>query len=137
MNSMPPIADLDLRRASLCQLLHWLAVGRVQPQALADVYQQAIERLNPELNAYVDQRSGLLQDQATMADRRRRDGVMGRLDGIPLALKDNFDIAGWPTRAGLPGRGKPAQDDAHVVARLRASGAILLGKTNMDEGALG
>ncbi len=39
MNSMPPIADLDLRRASLCQLLHWLAVGRVQPQALADVYQ--------------------------------------------------------------------------------------------------
>jgi Asp-tRNAAsn/Glu-tRNAGln amidotransferase A subunit and related amidases len=77
MNSMPPIADLDLRRASLCQLLHWLAVGRVQPQTLADAYQQAIERLNPELNAYVDERSGLLQDQAHMADRRRRDGVIG------------------------------------------------------------
>ena len=137
MNSMPPIADLDLRRASLCQLLHWLAVGRVQPQALADVYQQAIERINPELNAYVDQRLGLLQEQAHMADRRRRDGVIGRLDGIPLALKDNFDMAGWPTRVGLPGREYPAQEDAHVVARLRASGAILVGKTNMDEGALG
>ena len=49
MNSMPPIADLDLRRASLCQLLHWLAAGRVQPQALTDAYQTAIERLNPEL----------------------------------------------------------------------------------------
>ncbi len=72
-----------------------------------------------------------------MADRRRRDGVIGRLDGIPLALKDNFDMAGWPTRAGLPGRGKPVAEDAHVVARLRASGAMLLGKTNMDEGALG
>jgi Asp-tRNA(Asn)/Glu-tRNA(Gln) amidotransferase A subunit family amidase len=41
-----------------------------------------------------------------MADRRRRDGVIGRLDGIPLALKDNFDVAGWPTRAGLPGRAR-------------------------------
>lgn len=137
MNSMPPIADIDLRRASLCQLLHWLAAGRVRPEALAEVYQQAIERINPQLNAYVDQRSGLAQEQALMADRRRRDGVIGRLDGIPLALKDNFDIAGWPTRVGLPGRGKSAPKDSHVVARLRASGAVLLGKTNMDEGALG
>ncbi len=137
MNPMSPIADLDLRRASLCQLLHWLAVGRVQPQALADVYQQAIDRLNPVLNVYVDQRSGMLQEQANMAGRRRRDGVIGRLDGIPLALKDNFDMAGWPTRVGLPGRETPVQEDAHVVARLRASGAVLIGKTNMDEGALG
>ncbi len=137
MNSTPPIADLDLRRASLCQLLHWLALGRVQPEALSQVYQQAIERINPQLNAYVDQRSGLMQEQARMADRRRRDGLIGRLDGIPLALKDNFDMAGWPTRVGLPGRGHPVQADAHVVARLRASGAVLVGKTNMDEGALG
>jgi Asp-tRNA(Asn)/Glu-tRNA(Gln) amidotransferase A subunit family amidase len=137
MNLTPPLADLDLRRASLCQLLHWLAAGRVQPEALTDVYQRAIEQLNPQLNAYVDQRSGLMQEQAHMADRRRRDGVIGRLDGIPLALKDNFDVAGWPTRAGLPGRHKPAEGDSHVVARLRASGAVLVGKTNMDEGALG
>ena len=137
MNSISPIAEIDLRRASLCQLLHWLAAGRARPEALADVYQQAIERINPQLNAFIDQRSGLCQEQAHMADRRRRDGAIGRLDGIPLAIKDNFDIAGWPTRAGLPGRGKPAQEDAHVVARLRASGAVLLGKTNMDEGALG
>ncbi|MBN8712968.1 MAG: amidase [Xanthomonadales bacterium] len=137
MNSQQPIADFELRGASLCQLLHWLAVGRVQPQALTDAYQAAIERLDPQLNAYVDVRSGLLQDQAQMADRRRRDGVIGRLDGIPLALKDNLDVAGWPTRAGLPGREQPAESDAHVVARLRASGAVLVGKTNMDEGALG
>ena len=137
MNSMPPIADIDLRRASLCQLLHWLATGRVRPEALADVYQQAIERLDPQLNCYVDQRPGLMQEQAHMADRRRRDGVIGRLDGIPLALKDNLDMAGWPTRVGLPGRGKPVANDAHVVARLRASGAVVIGKTNMDEGALG
>ncbi len=137
MNPLSPLADIDLRRATLCQLLHWLAIGRVQPQALADAYQTAIERINPQLNAYVDVRFGLLQDQANMASRRRHEGVIGRLDGIPLALKDNFDMAGWPTRVGLPGRDRPAQSDAHVVARLRASGAVLVGKTNMDEGALG
>jgi hypothetical protein len=49
MNSMPPIADLDLRRATLCQLLHWLASGRVQPQALSDVYLQA--RLNGSIRS--------------------------------------------------------------------------------------
>lgn len=137
MNTMPPIADLDMRRASLCQLLHWLAAGRVQPEPLAEVYQDAIERINPQLNAYVDVMPGLIQEQARAAQHRRRDGVIGRLDGIPIALKDNFDVAGWPTRAGLAGRTQPAQDDAHVVSRLRASGAVLLGKTNMDEGALG
>ena len=137
MNTLPPIADLDMRRASLCQLLHWLAAGRVQPEPLAEVYQDAIERINPQLNAYLDVMPGLVQEQARAAQHRRRDGVIGRLDGIPIALKDNFDVAGWPTRAGLAGRTQPAHDDAHVVSRLRASGAVLLGKTNMDEGALG
>ncbi|MGC1550840.1 MAG: amidase [Rhodanobacter sp.] len=137
MNQLPPIADFDLRRASLCQLLHWLAAGRVQPRVLAEAYQEAIDRINPQLNAYVGLSPGLLQEQARNAEHRRRDGVIGRLDGIPIALKDNFDIAGWATHAGLPGRRRPVQDDAHVVARLRASGAVLIGKTNMDEGALG
>ena len=137
MNSPSPVADLDLRRATLCQLLHWLASGRVQARALSEVYLEAIERINPQINAYVDLRSSLMQDQAHRADRRRRDGAIGRLDGIPMALKDNFDVAGWPTRAGLPGRRGPAEHDAHVVQRLRASGAVLVGRTNMDEGALG
>ena len=121
----------------MCQLLHWLAVERVQPQALAETYLEAIERLNPQLNAYLGLSSTMLQEQALAAQHRRRDGVIGRLDGIPIALKDNFDVAGGPTSAGLAGRQKPVSDDAHVVSRLRASGAVLIGKTNMDEGALG
>lgn len=137
MNSLPPIAELDMRRATLCQLLHWLAADRVQPQVLADVYLDAIERIDPQINSFVEVQGRLVQEQARTAGKRRRDGVIGRLDGIPIALKDNFDVAGWPTRVGLPGRTDPAEHDAHVVARLRASGALLLGKTNMDEGALG
>ncbi|MDE2317411.1 MAG: amidase, partial [Xanthomonadaceae bacterium] len=137
MSSLPPIADLDLRRATVCQLLHWMAIGRTHPQAVAEAYGEAIGRINPQLNAYVGLSASLMQEQARTAEHRRRDGVIGRLDGIPVAIKDNLDIAGWPTRAGLPGRDKPATNDAHAVARLRASGAVLTGKTNMDEGALG
>ncbi|WP_049621928.1 amidase [Frateuria defendens] len=137
MSAMPPIADLDLRRATLCQLLHWLAAGRTRPRVLAEAYQQAIERIDPKLHAYVDLRLGMLQEQAGTAEHRRRDGVIGRLDGLPIALKDNLDMAGWPTRAGLPGREAPVAEDSHAVARLRAAGAVLIGKTNMDEGALG
>ncbi|HET6586514.1 MAG TPA: amidase [Oleiagrimonas sp.] len=138
MNNPSLVEAPELRRASLCQILHWLALERTSPQMLADVYRDAIERLNPVLNAYVDSRSGLLQEQAQGAARRRREGVMGRLDGIPVAIKDNFDIAGWPTGAGLPGRADHmAPQDAHVMARLRAAGAVVLGKTNLDEGALG
>ena len=137
MNAFPPIGDTDLRRATLCQTLHWLASGQVQPGRLAEVYLDAIERGNPRLNAYVGLSPGLTREQAQGAERRRRDGVIGRLDGVPIAIKDNFDIAGWVTRSGLPGPGRPAEHDAHVVARLRASGAVLIGKTNMDEGALG
>jgi len=137
MNTMPPVADTDMRRATLLQVLHWLAIGRVQPQALSDAYQNAIERLNPRLNAFVDFSAPLIQEQALAADRRRRDGVIGRLDGIPIAIKDNFDLAGVPTRVGMRRRSAIADQDAHIVARLRASGAVLLGKTNMDEGALG
>jgi aspartyl-tRNA(Asn)/glutamyl-tRNA(Gln) amidotransferase subunit A len=138
MNTMPPVADTDMRRATLLQILHWLAIGRVQPQALSDVYQNAIERLNPRLNAFVaDFSASLIQEQARAADRRRRDGVIGRLDGMPIAIKDNFDVAGVPTRAGMRRRSVVPAGDAHIVTRLRASGAVLLGKTNMDEGALG
>ncbi|RDJ00423.1 amidase [Dyella solisilvae] len=137
MNLQPLISDLDLRRATMCQLLHWLAVERVRPQGLAEVYEEAIERFNPTLNAYVGLSSALLQEQSLAAEHRRRDGVIGRLDGIPVAIKDNFDVAGWPTGAGLLGRRRPVAEDAHVVTRLRASGALLVGKTNMDEGALG
>jgi Asp-tRNA(Asn)/Glu-tRNA(Gln) amidotransferase A subunit family amidase len=137
MSFLPPINELDLRRGTLCQLLHWLAAGRVHPVALAETYLEAIERINPQLNAYVGFSPPLLREQARAAENRRRDGIIGRLDGIPVVLKDNFDIAGWSTRAGLPDTGVAAERDAHVVARLRASGALLTGKTNMDEGALG
>ena len=127
-----------LRRGGVWQCLHWLAAGRTTSEALAEACLAAIDRRDPELHAFVDVRRDLVLDQAASAQRRRREGPIGRLDGIPVAIKDNFDVAGYPTRAGLPTRdGHVARNDAHAVARLRAAGAVLLGKTNLDEGALG
>ena len=127
-----------VRRGGVWQCLHWLASGRATPEALAEACLAAIGRLDPELHAFVDVRPGIVRDQAASAARRRREGPIGRLDGIPVAVKDNFDVAGYPTRCGLPTReDHVARNDAHAIGRLRAAGAVLLGKTNLDEGALG
>ncbi|HEU0277232.1 MAG TPA: amidase [Rhodanobacteraceae bacterium] len=132
------LAPAVLRRGGLWQCLHWLAAGHTTPDALADTCLAAIERLDPALHVFVDLRPDIVRDQAASAQRRRHEGPIGRLDGIPVAIKDNFDVAGYPTRVGLPSReAHVARQDAHAIARLRAAGAVLLGKTNLDEGALG
>ena len=74
--------------------------------------------------------------EADAADRRARDGAsLGPLDGAIVSIKDLFDVAGEPTRAGsrILADAAPAQADAPVVRRLREAGAIILGKTNMSE----
>jgi len=132
-------ADRALRGATLCQLLHWLAAGRVDAQTLARVHLAAIAA-RPELNAYLPiapQDAQAVIDQARAMDARRAGGQpLGRLTGVPVSIKDSLDVAGLATRCGLPG-GTIAARDAHVVERLRNAGAVLLGKTGMDEGALG
>jgi Asp-tRNA(Asn)/Glu-tRNA(Gln) amidotransferase A subunit family amidase len=131
-------AALDARRlrgADLCQALHWLASGRVSAGALMQAYLDAIAARNAELNAYVALNPGA-QAEAQASDARRAAGKFGRLDGVPIAVKDNFDVAGLPTGCGLPGTHAPATADSHVVARLRGAGAVILGKTQVPEASL-
>ncbi len=74
--------------------------------------------------------------EADAIDRRRQAGIWtGPLGGIPISVKDLFDIRGIPTTAGsiLLGEAAPATDDAVAVARLRAAGAVIVGRTNMTE----
>lgn len=59
------------------------------------------------------------------------------LFGIPFAVKDNVDVAGWPTSAACPAFTYTAEHDATAVARLKAAGAVLIGKTNLDQFATG
>lgn len=132
------IADEDLRGATAFQLLHWLACGRVDSIRLTACHRAAIERENPRLNAYVALDDGAFAAASASAARRQEGRLIGRLDGLPVAVKDNLDVAGQATTAGLPGRSRRiATQDAVAVARLRAAGAVVLGKTSLDEGALG
>ena len=134
---MPRTAD-RLRHAPLCTVLHALATGETTSAALTEACLAAIER-DAALNAWTFVDADGARRAAREADARRAEGrTVGRLDGIPLAIKDNFDVAGLPTTAGLAARrGRLAHEDAHVVSKLRGAGAVLLGKTNLDEAAFG
>lgn len=128
-----------LRHSSLCRQLALLARGEVSATALATLYLDAIADENPERNAYLHiDRDGALAAAAASDQRRARGEPLGRLDGVPLAIKDNLDVAGLPTSAGLVGRRRAlAERDAGCVARLRGAGAVILGKTSLDEAMLG
>lgn len=128
----------SLRRGPLVRVLAALASGDVGSEALVRASLEAIER-DAALNAWTHVDADGALAAARASDARRAAGKpLGRLDGVPLALKDNLDAAGMPTSLGLPARrDRIAQDDAHVVARLRGAGAVLLGKTGMDALGLG
>jgi aspartyl-tRNA(Asn)/glutamyl-tRNA(Gln) amidotransferase subunit A len=100
---------------------------------------KAIDARNPALNALVavDAEGARAAAQASAA-RIARAGALGPLDGMPVAIKDNIDVAGLPAAAGMGARrGRRPGTDAHCVERLRAHGAVILGKAHMDEAALG
>lgn len=126
-----------LRQAPLYRVLHALAKGETSSEALTGACLAAIAR-DGHLNAWtwVDAAGALAAARAS--DERRAEGKpLGRLDGVPIAVTDAFDIAGMPTSLGLPGHPGLAEHDAHVVRRLRGAGAVFLGKTNLDEAAFG
>ena len=132
------LSDDELRGASAFQHLHWLAAGRIDSARLTTCHLAAIAADDSRLNAFITLDPGAMQQAAATDARRRESRAIGRLDGLTVAIKDNLDVDGLPTSAGLPGRRERiAPVDAAAVARLRAAGAVFLGKTNLDEGALG
>lgn len=101
-------------------------------QSLAD-----IERLQPALNCFVViDEAGAHRAAAESDQRRRQGGRLSALDGIPIALKDNIDVEGLATCNGSK-FSHPVSGDATVSQKLRAAGAVILGKLNMDECAIG
>src|SRR6476469_4410680 len=118
---------------TLTSLLYRLASGRVTAVELTRQSLAAIEASQPTLNAFrVVMRKQALAD-AARADRRRAAGQQGPLLGIPIAVKDDVDVAGVPTMFGAAGRVHLAAADAEVVRRLWTAGAVIVGKTNTCE----
>jgi amidase len=109
--------------------------GALSPTELVTAHLREIDRRNPAINAFVTVLAASALAAAREAERALAHGEpLGLLHGVPVTVKDSFDVAGLPTRAGSRLRSAtPAAADAVAVARLRAQGAILLGKTNTPE----
>src|SRR2546426_5901817 len=122
-------------RHSLCVMASLVRGGEVSPVELVGAHLAQIERLNPKLNAFVVVMADEARRQAREAEAAlRRGDLLGPLHGIPVTVKDSFDVAGPPTLCGSKLRlGHRAGRDATSVARLRAAGAIVIGKTNCPE----
>src|SRR2546429_6913591 len=107
----------------------------VSPVEVTRAHLERIERLNPELNAFVDCQPEAVLAQARAAEKAiLRGDELGPLHGVPLSIKSAIDVAGHRCEAGTRLRaGHIAAQDAPLVARLRAAGAVILGVTNTPE----
>ncbi|MEW6427228.1 MAG: Asp-tRNA(Asn)/Glu-tRNA(Gln) amidotransferase subunit GatA [Thermodesulfobacteriota bacterium] len=129
---------MDFHRLPLHRLHELLTGGETSAAALTAHFLDRIERLEPEINAYLTvDREGALA-QAAAADRRLRQGEAPALCGIPLSIKDVLCTRNLRTTCGsrILENFRPVYD-ATVVERLRAAGAVILGKVSMDEFAMG
>ncbi|WP_114648883.1 Asp-tRNA(Asn)/Glu-tRNA(Gln) amidotransferase subunit GatA [Pseudothauera hydrothermalis] len=124
--------------ASLSELRRALDTRRISAVELATLFLDRIDSANPQLNAFITVDRDRALAAARQADARIAAGSAGPLTGIPLAHKDVFCTEGVLTSCGskmLANFISPY--DAHIVALLKAAGAVMLGKTNMDEFAMG
>ena len=124
---------------TVAQLAADLAAGRTSSRRLTE---EALAKIaDPEgegARAFIKVYAESALAEADFSDRLRKGGVRrSPVDGLPVSLKDLFDVGGDVTRAGSKAFEKKAETDAPAVARLRAAGAVLLGRTNMVEFAFG
>ena len=118
---------------------HALSSGVCTSLELTHTLLKRIHARNPVLNAYLHiDDEGALRDAAKSDARRKHGKLLGPLDGLSLAVKDNIDVLGMPTTAGMATRrARMASKDSFVVRQLRQEGMLVIGKLNMHEAALG
>jgi len=107
--------------------------GDVSSRELVELALARIERLDPKLNAFATVYGDRALLEAAQADARRRGSDERPLLGVPVAVKDEIDIRGEVTSHGTDAFVTPTAADAEVVQRVRAAGAIVIGKTKMPE----
>lgn len=130
------MAGEEVAFAGLAKQAALVRAGEVSSRELVELYLERIERLDPDLNAYRVVLAERALAEADQADSRRAGGDERPLLGVPVAIKDNVDVAGEVTANGTAAHGPPATQDAELVRRLRAAGCVILGKTNLPELAI-
>src|ERR1700751_1890562 len=110
-----------------------LAEGPIPAPSLLEIYLDRIARLPPQLRGYRVVLADTARQEALAAQRRLDAGERLPLLGVPVAIKDDVDVAGELTPYGSSAVSTPASRDAEVVARLRAAGAVIIGKTSVPE----
>jgi len=128
------VAGIDVDATTIPELQELMDSRRLNSVVLTNFYLRRIRQLNPELNAVITVSPTALAD-ARAADRARRNGDDRPLLGIPIIVKDNVSTTGMPTTAGSWALAGSTPDDAFIVERLKAAGAIILGKANLSEWA--
>ena len=129
------VAGIDIDATTIPELQELMSANRLKSVQLTQFYLQRIRKLNSTLNAVITVSPTALAD-AQAADRaRRRTGDDRPLLGIPIIVKDNVNTTGMPTTAGSWALAGSTPDDAFIVERLKAAGAIIIGKANLSEWA--
>jgi len=130
-----PGTRLRASHATLAGLQAVMAAGDLSSEALTGFYLDRIDRLNPALHAVITVNLNALAEAADRDTARAADGPRGPLDGVPVLVKDNVQVAGMPTTAGSPALLSAEPGDAFLVTLLRAAGAVIIGKANLSEWA--
>jgi amidase len=126
----------ELAFAGVARQAELIRSGEVSSRELVELYLERIERLNPQLNAFRKVMAERAIVDAQQADGRRGAGDERPLLGVPIAVKDVEDVTGEVTRWGTDAFSAPAAEDSELVRRLRAAGAVVVGKTNTPELAI-
>jgi amidase len=141
--AVPPAAPaasvVDIVELSATDALARMQAGTLTSRAVTDAYLEriaAIDDSGPTLNAVIEINPAAITEVDALDAERRAGRLRGPLHGLPVLIKDNIDVAGLVTSAGsLAMADHRAEADAFLVARLRAAGAVILGKTNLSEWA--
>jgi amidase len=128
----------EIWQLSATELAQRIASRQLSSAEVVDAHLARIDAVNPALNAVVRVLADEARANALLADKRLAAGeVAGPLHGVPFTVKENIDMAGLPTTWGVPALAQAvAPADAPVVERMRAAGAIPIGRTNLPDMAL-
>ncbi len=138
--AMPAQARINAEELSLADIADAFAVGRLTSRQLTQIYLTRIDTLDrhgPRLGAVLEVNPRALDIAAELDRERRTQGSRGPLHGVPVLIKDNIETADrmMTTAGSMALDGWYAPTDAPLIARLRAAGAVILGKTNLSEWA--